>query len=208
MRLILAALVTLLSLLPLTAAAKEKTCITVIDGQEVTLSYQRGDDAMQDNRSTREWLFGRYGKVSCPGYITLRAMTPGLVDSQRTPFCLYYDEERETYSGFGIGERDRWLICKAKQEKGRFCRAVDATKETADALADKINGASDKDDKEGRSFRDASGAFIAKGARDYVKRTLGNLANSALSTVTAPAALTAAVVSVVVVGGAVYVCED
>ena len=76
MRLILV-LLSLFALFPLAAEAKIKTCKTMIDGQEQTLSYQRGDDAMQENRSTREWLFGRYGKVSCPGYITLRALTPG-----------------------------------------------------------------------------------------------------------------------------------
>lgn len=209
MRLILVALLMLLSLFPLAAEAKVKTCKTMIDGQEQTLSYERGDDAMQENRSTREWLFGRYGKVSCPGYITLRALTPGISDEQRTPFCLYYDEERETYTGFGLGERDAWLSCKAKQEKGRFCRTVNATTETVDAITGKITGASGKDDGEGKSFRhSASGALITSGAKNYVKRTLGSAANSALSTVTAPAAITAAVVSVVVVGGAVYVCGD
>lgn len=200
----------LLFLLPAIAQAETKACLTVIDGQDLALSYDSRDETLRENRSTREWLFGRYGKVTCPGFVTLRAMTPGISDTERTPFCLYYNDKRETYSGFGLGERDAWLVCKQKETEGRFCRGVNATKETAADVAGKIATAARKSgDSKGRSFlHDASGAAIASGAGSYVTSTLGTAASSALAAVTAPATLTAAAVSVVAVGGAVYVCGD
>lgn len=204
MRLILAVLL----YLPLAAQAETKACLTVIDGQDVALQYDSKDAGLRENRSTREWLFGRYGKVTCPGFVTLRAMTPGISDAERTPFCLYYDKARETYAGFGLGERDAWLTCAAPPEPGRFCRGVNASKGMASAIAGRIAHAAKRDDEaDGQSFQhQGSGAMIASGAGSYITSTLGSATSSALAAATAPATLTAAAVSVVAVGGAVYVC--
>lgn len=203
MRLILALLLTLI---PLAALAETKACLTSINGAELAVMYDTRDASLRENRTTREKLFGSYGKITCPGFVTLREMTPGLTDEERTPFCLTYDKTRETYTGFDLGERDGWLGCKAPS--GRFCRSVNATKETAGQIAGSIGrAATGGGTGDGQSFLDSrSGALIASGAGSYVSSVLGSAASSALAALSAPAAMTAAAVSVVAVGGAVYVC--
>jgi hypothetical protein len=49
---------------------------------------------------------------------------------------------------------------------------------------------------------------ILSGPASYLSGAFASLGASALSAVTAPATLTAAAVTVVVVGGAVYACSD
>lgn len=197
-----------LILAPLTAKAEVKACLTSIDGAENAVMYDTRDASIQENRSTRERLFGNYGKITCPGFVTLREMTPGLTDEERTPFCLTYDKDRKTYTGFDLGERDAWLGCKAPS--GRFCRSVNATTETAGQVAASIGrAATGGGDGGGESFLDTrSGALIASGAGSYVSSVLGGAASSAIAALSAPATITAAAVSVVAVGGAVFVCGN
>lgn len=54
----------------------------------------------------------------------------------------------------------------------------------------------------------SSGAVILTGSSGYIAGTLGTIGSSALAVLTAPAALTAAAVSVVAVGGTVYYCSS
>lgn len=196
----------LLALLPLPALAETKACLTSIDGAEMAVMYDTRDASLKENRTTRERLFGTLGKITCPGFVTLREMTPGLTDAERQPFCLNYDKERKTYTGFDLGERDAWLSCRAPS--GRFCRSVNATKEAAGQVAGAIGrAATGQGGDGGTSFVDtASGAVIASGAGSYITATLGSVANSALAVLSAPGVATAAAVSVVAVGGAVFVC--
>lgn len=196
----------LLALLPLPALAETKACLTSIDGAEMAVMYDTRDASLKENRTTRERLFGTLGKITCPGFVTLREMTPGLTDAERQPFCLNYDKDRKTYTGFDLGERDAWLSCRAPS--GRFCRSVNATKEAAGQVAGAIGrAATGQGGDGGTSFVDtASGAVIASGAGSYITATLGSVANSALAVLSAPGVATAAAVSVVAVGGAVFVC--
>lgn len=195
-----------LALLPLPALAETEACLTSINGAELAVMYDTRDASLRENRTTRERLFGTYGKITCPGFVTLREMTPGLTDAERTPFCLTYDKGRKTYTGFDLGDRDAWLGCKAPS--GRFCRSVTATKEAAGQVAGAIGrAATGQGSGEGRSFvHSASGALIASGAGSYVTTTLGTVANSVATALAAPGVATAAAVSVVAVGGAVFVC--
>ena len=172
----------------------------------MAVMYDTRDASLKENRTTRERLFGTLGKITCPGFVTLREMTPGLTDAERQPFCLNYDKDRKTYTGFDLGERDAWLSCRAPS--GRFCRSVNATKEAAGQIAGAIGrAATGQGGDGGTSFVDtASGAVIASGAGSYITATLGSVANSALAALSAPGVATAAAVSVVAVGGAVFVC--
>jgi hypothetical protein len=191
------------------AHAATEACLTSIDGVKIPLSYERKDAALKANRSARERLFGGYGEITCPSFVTLRQMTPGLTDDQRQSFCLLFDEDRDTYRGFMVGARDAWLGCRSPA--AGFCRHVNATRDTAlavtGALAQAVTAPA-PDDTAGSSVLDAaSGALIASGAGSYITSTLGAAASSALATLTAPATLTAAAVTVGAVGGAVYVCN-
>lgn len=191
------------------AAAAPKSCQTSIAGETAQLRYDTDDDAVAENRSYRERLFGKFGQISCPGYVTLRSLTPDLTDAERAPFCLQYDKARKTYTGIVIGDRDGFVGCKAPSKS--FCEHVNATRDTALGIA-----ALGADIVVGRgasatgvsAVEHSSGALILSGAGPYIADALGSLGGSALAAVSAPGTLTAAAVSVVAVGGAVYVCSE
>ena len=105
------------------AAAGERTCKTSIEGTISEITYDTADDAVAQNRSFSERAWAMFGNDTCPGYVTLRAMTPDLTDAERGPFCLLYDPDEKTFTGFSQGERDRYLLCT---ESRTFCEKVNA----------------------------------------------------------------------------------
>ena len=201
--------VVLLLALASPAEAGVEACLTSVAGRDIPLAYDPDDAGLRGNRSIRERLFGGYGHVTCPGYVTLRAMTPDLSDDQRQPFCLVWDEEADTYSGFQVGPRDAWSECAAPS--GAFCRSVNASTQTAGAVAGAITRAATGAPLTGganATVDTASGALIASGAGSSVLSMLGAAATSALAALSAPAVAAGAAVTVVAVGGAVYVCAE
>lgn len=194
---------------PVPAAASPVACLTRIEGQDIALVYDSADPILRENRTLRERLFGGYGRITCPGYVTLREMTPDLTDEQRRPFCLLWDDEQDSYGGFEVGDRNAWAECAAPS--GAFCRSVNASTETAAEVAGAIGRAAvgAPATGEGASVLDrASGALIATGAGGYISSTLGSATASALALLSAPAVAAGAAVTVVAVGGAVYVCGE
>ena len=202
-----AVLLAILAAAPVQAAVE--ACLTTIGGADIPLSYDTSDKALRDNRSMRERLFGGYGHVTCPGYVTLRAMTPDLTDDQRQPFCLVWDEKADTYTGFQVGKRDAWSECSAPS--GLFCRGVNASAQTAGAVAGAIGRAATGAPLTGganATLDTASGALIATGAGSSILTMLGTAASSAVAALSAPAVAAGAAITVVAVGGAVYVCGE
>ena len=192
----------LLLLLPAPALARPEACLTSLEGFPTALSYDTTDQEVRANRSVRERVLGGYGDITCPGYVTLRAMTPGLNDRERSAFCLRFDRDKTTYTGFSEGKRDAYVHCA--EPTGAFCERVNASAETARLVAGSagrvINGA--------RAVENGAGAVILSGSAGSVSAALSSLGAQALAAATAPAALAAAAVTVVAVGGAVYVCSD
>ncbi len=202
-----AALVTMAT----TVAARPTACWTSVSGERRALLYESTDPVLRESQSYRERLFGGRGRITCPGYVTLRAMTPDLTDAERAPFCLQYDRPARTYSGFVVGVRDAYVGCRKPSRT--FCERVNATKAGALALASFgagiVSGANTAATAAGvTAVEHASGAIILTGSGGYIAGTLGTLASGALSVLTAPATVTATAVTVVAVGGAVYVCSD
>ncbi|MEA5159901.1 hypothetical protein U5903_03855 [Cereibacter johrii] len=196
------AALTLLTLAPAAAMAKPEACLTSLEGFPTALAYDTKDEEVRANRSIRERWLGGYGEITCPGYVTLRAMTPGLNDRERSVFCLQFDRDSNTYTGFAEGKRDAYLHCA--RPSGAFCEKVNASTETAG----KVAGAAGQVLGGVRAVENSTGAVVLSGTAGSVSAALSNLGATALATVTAPAALTAAAVTVVAVGGAVYVCSE
>jgi hypothetical protein len=184
--------------------ARPQACLTSLEGFPVPLAYDTTDPQLKQNRTIRERLFGAPGAVTCPGYVTLRALTPGLSDTERTVFCLQFDQHAKTYTGFAEGQRDAYLSC-AVPSSG-FCEKVNTTAEIAMSIA--AVGATTAGNAARDSVAKAAGAVILTGSTASVSATLSSLGASAMSVLSAPAALTAAAVTVVAVGGAVYVCSE
>jgi hypothetical protein len=215
LRTILAALCLTLALAAGRAEAAEVACLTFIAGEKRALVYDPDEPNIRANITLRERTFGGPEGIECPGYVTLgailRGLNPDISYSEMQPFCLRYDPDLATYTGVGVGKRTARLLCRT-EGKG-LCRYVNGSKDTALAVAGLgtklMTGMNTAATAAGVSATaDASGAVILSGPASYLSGAFASLGASALSAVTAPATLTAAAVTVVVVGGAVYACSD
>jgi len=204
-------LVLFLLIFSCTSYAETIWCTTSINGTFRTLGYDEDDDVLNENYTLRENLFHGWGDITCPAFITLRRLTPGLNDYERSVFCLKFDKERKTYTGFAEGSRDAYLNCK--EPKKSFCERVNETKAAAMAIAGAaagaVGGASTAAGAAGvTAVAHSSGAVILTGTSGYIAGTLGGVGATSLAVLTAPATAVAATVSVVTVGGAVFLCRD
>lgn len=197
-----------LTLAPTALWAEARSCDTSISGLRLNLFYEPSDDQVSTNRSYREALTGRFGDVDCPGYVTLRHLTPDLTDEQRTPFCLQWDREARTYAGYAEGPRDAYLSCRKPSRS--FCERVNASvnasmqvaglaQRTADTAA-AVNGAT--------AIVQPGGAVVLSGATTAVSGAITSAGGAASAALATPVGLAAAAVSVVAVGGALYVCSE
>ena len=185
-------------------------CLTNIQSEPLHVFFDAEEETLYENYTFREIFFGGTDNITCPAFITLRLLTPNLTDMERSVFCMSYDEEQDTLVGFSEGERDAYLICK--EPSVPLCDRVNATKDEALAIvgigAGATAGASAAVGAAGvTAVTHSSGAVILTGSSGYIAGTLGTVGSGLLAVLTAPAALTAAAVSVVAVGGAVYVCQ-
>lgn len=180
-------------------------CTARISGKHYRLSYDTNEAELMENLSFRDALFGG----DCPGQAVIEALLPELSPIERSAFCLMYDEEGGEYVGYAEGERDAYLKCK--EASVPLCDRVNATKEEALAIvgigAGASAGASAAASAAGvTAVTHSSGAVILTGSSGYIAGTLGTVGSGLLAILSAPVTLTAAAVSVVAVGGAVYVC--
>ena len=95
---------------------------------------------------------------------------------------------------------------------GKACEGVSDVKEEAVAVASLAvgltGGAATVTTATGVTVvAHSSGAAILTGVGGYIAGTLGTVATSTVAVLTAPATVAAAGVSLVVVGGAVYICQ-
>lgn len=197
-----------LMLLPALAHAEARSCDTNVNGQRINLFYEPNDDQVSNNRSYREALMGRFGAVDCPGYVTLRHLTPDLTDEQRTPFCLQWDRQGKTYAGYSEGPRDAYLTCREPSRS--FCERVNASvgasrqvaglAQQAHETATVVNGAT--------AVVQPGGAVVLSGATQAVSGAVASAGGAASAALATPVGLAAAAVSVVAVGGALYVCSE
>ncbi|MBZ4690171.1 MAG: hypothetical protein JG765_1422 [Cereibacter sp.] len=201
--LILALLLPAASVLGTAADAKPEACLTSLEGFPTPLQYDTDDTEMRQNRSYRERFLGGYGDITCPGYVTLRAMTPGLTDTERSVFCLQYDAKAETYTGFSQGKRNAYVHCA--QPTRAFCEKVNDSRDSALAIA----GNAGRGALSGvNAVQNGAGAVVMSGTGASIGSALSSLGASTAAALSAPAVLAAAAVTVVAVGGTVYVCSE
>ena len=186
-------------------------CTTSVRNELITLHYNDAESNLYDNYTFREILFEGWGDLTCPSFITLRHLTPNLSDSERSVFCLQFDDSSKTYTGFVNGPRDAYLNCRVPSKS--FCERVNDSKDAAIAItgmgAGAVGGASTVASAAGvTAVTHSSGAVILTGTSGYIAGTLGSIGAGTLSVLTAPVTITTAVVSVVAVGGAVYYCKE
>lgn len=193
------------------ARAELSPCMTSVNAAEVQLFFDPDDPRIDENTTFRESWFGDWGRITCPGFVTLRYLTPDLTDDQRGTFCLQYDRKARTYTGYSEGERDSFAVCRKPTKS--FCQRVNASKDTVLALtglAASATGASEvaQTTQDVQLLTQDNGAVSLTGKAVAVAGALTRLGSTALAAAAAPAEVGAAAVTVVTVGGLVYLCKE
>ncbi|SEN77082.1 hypothetical protein SAMN04489859_101624 [Paracoccus alcaliphilus] len=186
------------------------TCSFSNQGQTKHITYTYDPDYDIDHTSLRETLRGPRGDGDCPSYIMHASLTPDMTAAQRGLFCLDYDRNAKTYTGLQLGEANAYGICNSPSRSA--CERVNDSKNAAMAIAGftggTVAGTVGATSTAGVTVvAHSSGAAILTGSSGYIAGTLGTIGTTALGVLTGPVAMAAAAVSVVVVGGAVYVCS-
>lgn len=195
----------LLVVLAQSAAAAPTQCTTKIDSESVTIFY---DDAEPTYSSFRERYFTRSN--TCPGAVVITYLMPDLTAEERQVFCANYDPETRSHSMPAQGSRDAFGRC---EKPSNTCKLVNTTKQEALSLVG-IGEQAEKGTLGGRlsstvsAVTHSSGAMVLSGNAGSISSlltTAGTGIGTALST---PAVLVGAAASVVVIGGAVYLCSE
>lgn len=188
---------------PLWAAPAQ--CTTKIQGKPVTIFY---DDEEPTYSSFRERFFSR--RDTCPGAVVITYLMPDLTAEERQVFCANYNPDTKSHSLPAQGPRDAFGRCEVPSNT---CKLVNTTKETALGLVG-IGEQAEDSTLTGRlsstisAVTHSSGAMVLSGNAGTISSlltTAGTTIGTALGT---PAALAGAAASVVVIGGAVYLCSD
>ncbi|WP_164738184.1 hypothetical protein [Frigidibacter oleivorans] len=180
--------------LPAPARAEAQVCSAVIEGVAVTLGYNDESDVWSSRRE--RWLLE---DGQCPARVVIAHMAPDLTEQERGVFCLQHDPVLNGFSGLAMGARDTYGLC---EETGRVCELVNETAAGAREVADVAveSGV--------QAVRHNSGAVILSGSGTGLAASLSSLGTTMAGVLAAPAALAGAAASVVVVGGAVWVCAE
>lgn len=182
-------------MLPGAGRAAEQECRANLNGVEVAIRYDRKANvysSFREKRLTR--------RKTCPGAVVIAYMVPGLTEAERSVFCAVYDKKAEEYRTVAEGKRDAYGRCA---RPSRACRVVNATKDEVMQIGSAGVGAMARGVT---AVRDQAGVLVLTGQAGALATLLGETGSAVAAALSAPGVLTGAAVSVVVVGGAVYVC--
>lgn len=187
------------------AMAAPTQCTTKIDGQSVTIFY---DDEEPTYSSFRERFFSR--RNTCPGAVVITYLMPDLTAEERLVFCANYDPDTQNHSQPAQGRRDAFGRCA---EPSRTCSLVNTTKQEALALVGigeqaEQGSLSDRLSSTVSAVTHSSGAMVLSGNTASLSSLLSSAGTAIGTALGTPAVLAGAAASVVVIGGAVYLCSD
>jgi len=195
--------------------AEEVACLTSINGEKRPLVYDPDEPNVKANVTWRERRFGGPDGIECPGFVTLNAilkgMDPQITYAEQAPFCLQYDEARQTYTGVAVGPRDARMICRKPSKT--LCQRVNATRDTALAVAGYAAGVATGGNAAATAagisaVAEATGVTVLSGSAGALSSAAASIGSGAVAALSAPAALAATAVTVVVAGGALYACSE
>lgn len=181
--------------------ARPTQCETRIEGEPVTIFYDRADPAFA---SFRDRLFTR--GQACPAAIVITYLLPDLTAAEREVFCANYDPATGSHSLPAQGRRDAYGRCV---EPSRTCQLVNTSKETAMELMG--IGARNEAGERSSPLSTAmhwSGAMVLSGNAGTLASVLTSAGTTVGTALGSPAVLAGAAASVVVIGGAVWLCSD
>lgn len=198
------------TLLFLAAPAMADQCRAFVNGDEVIVEADNFQTFAEDvkrrekllNWPSRTWNRAWGAPVACDSGVLYDYLATTIPDDDIQGYCLTESPE----SGFFLvpGERNFRGTCKKT-----FCEKVNTTKEQGLAVASSMTATLASNVKTAglNAIMHGSGAMIMTGSASSISTSLGTAGSSTLTALSAPAVLGAAAVSVVAVGGAVYMCS-
>lgn len=172
------------------------SCDTSLSGERISVNYVR-DEAYRANVGKMESRFARFGKVTCPGYVTLREILRRNEMVDDGSYCLLWDQSSDTFVGAQKGPRKANAVCGKT-----FCHRVNGAK--AAAL------------QEGKAAANAGyeavtqrpGAAILSAATGPMAGKIEGAGAAAAGLASSPVAVGAVLVGAAATGGALWYCAD
>ena len=179
-------------------AADERlwTCETSIMGERTEINYVR-DQAYRDNVGVIENRFSKWGKVSCPGYVTLREILRRNSVADDGSYCLLWDGASDTYLGARLGPRKANAVCRVT-----FCQRVNSTKAVA------FQGANAMATAGYDAVTQWPGAVLLSATTGQLAGTIEGAGAAAAGLASSPVAAGAVLIGAAATGGALWYCSD
>lgn len=172
------------------------TCETSLAGEKVEVNYVR-DQEFRENVGRLEKGFSGWGRISCPGYVTLREILRRNQTADDGGYCLLWDKENDTYIGAQVGKRKGNALCSRT-----FCERVNGARQ---AVFRGVNTAA-------IAGYDAvvqqPGAAVLAAGSGQVVGTLQSASAVATGVAASPVAIGSIVIGTAAVGGAMWYCAD
>ena len=203
MRALVAALIGMMGF-SLPVAAQEKsakderlwTCETSIAGEKTEINYVR-DAEFRQNVGRMEKNFSGWGRITCPGYVTLREILRRNEMSDDGSYCLLWDKQNDTYIGAQKGARKGNALCRKT-----LCERVNSARQTtfrnANALA--LAGYD--------AVTQRPGATILAATSGQMVGTLEAAGAAAMGVAASPVAVGSLVIGSAAVGGTMWYCAE
>ena len=192
------------------AMAQDTSCVTRVNGRDVVVEAGMIRDG-QPSLSLRERMLnwpsqswnGAWGTpAECDSETTIAFLGAVLAIDQIERYCLSYDAE---IAGFLLvpGQRNYRGRCQKT-----VCDRVNVTADQTTGFLGAMTRAILQQQRGLLGLTHSSGAMLLTGQSSLLLDAVGSAATSVGAALSTPAAMTAAAVTVMTVGGAVYVCRE
>ena len=176
------------------------TCETSIAGEKTEINYVR-DAEFRENVGKLEKNLSGWGRITCPGYVSLREILRRNQMTDDGSYCLLWDKASDTYVGAQVGERKGNAVCRKT-----FCEKVNgakaATMRSANDLA--VAGFDAVTQRPGATILAATSGGVVGMAQ-----AAGTAAATAAAGVAAsPVAVGSLMVGTAAAGGTMWYCAD
>lgn len=181
-----------------TPAREERlwTCETSISGERTEVNYLR-DAEFRQNVGRLEKSFSGWGRISCPGYVTLREILRRNDMPDDGSYCLLWDQQGDTYIGAQKGPRKGNALCRKT-----FCERVNATRQATFRNANAMAVAGYD------AVTQRPGAAILAATSGSMVGTLEAAGAAAMGVAVSPVAVGSMVIGSAAVGGTMWYCAE
>lgn len=172
------------------------TCETSIAGERTEINYLR-DDEFRANVGRLEKNFSGWGKISCPGYVTLREILRRNQMGDDGSYCLLWDGANDSYIGAQKGPRKGNALCRKT-----FCEKVNGTRAATFRNANSMAVAGYD------AITQRPGAAVLAATSGSMVGTLEAAGAAAVGVAASPVAVGSMVIGSAAVGGTMWYCAE